>query len=54
MRQAMRRWAFQNRSDKSLEDIAHMFNPVLRGWINYYGRWRVPSLCLGSADPGAL
>ncbi len=39
MRQTMRRWAIQNRSDKSLEDIAHMFNPVLRGWINYYGRF---------------
>jgi group II intron reverse transcriptase/maturase len=39
MRQTMRRWAFHNRSDKSLEDIAHMFNPVLRGWINYYGRF---------------
>ena len=31
MRQTMRRWAFQNRSDKSLEDIAHMFNPVSAG-----------------------
>ncbi len=39
MRQTMRRWAFQNRSDKSLEDIAHRFNPVLRGWIDYYGRF---------------
>jgi RNA-directed DNA polymerase len=26
-----------NRSDKSLDDLARMFNPVLRGWINYYG-----------------
>ncbi len=27
------------RSDKSLEDLAHMFNAVVQGWINYYGRF---------------
>jgi group II intron reverse transcriptase/maturase len=37
MRHVMRQWALHLRSDKSLEDIARMFNPVLRGWINYYG-----------------
>ena len=37
MRQTMRRWHLHRRSDKSLEDLARMFNPVLRGWINYYG-----------------
>lgn len=39
MRQTMRRWALQNRSDKSLDDLACMFNPVLRGWIGYYGHF---------------
>ncbi|MBL4755886.1 MAG: group II intron reverse transcriptase/maturase [Flavobacteriales bacterium] len=39
MRQKMRSWRLHLRSDKSLEDISHMFNPVLRGWINYYGRY---------------
>jgi hypothetical protein len=24
------------RSDKTLEDLARMFNPYLRGWINHY------------------
>jgi len=24
-------------SDKSIEDLAHIFNPVIRGWVNYYG-----------------
>ena len=39
MRRTMRRWAMHNRSDKSLEDLARMFNPVLRGWINYQGQF---------------
>jgi group II intron reverse transcriptase/maturase len=37
IRQTVRRWSWQNRSDKSLEDLSKMFNPVIRGWINYYG-----------------
>lgn len=36
MRRTLRSWALQNRSDKSLEDLARMFNPVVRGWINYF------------------
>lgn len=39
MRQTARGWGWQNRSDKSLEDLARMFNPVIQGWINYYGRY---------------
>lgn len=39
VRQTARRWAWQNRSDKSLEDLARMFNPIIQGWINYYGRY---------------
>ena len=27
------------RSDKAIDDLARMWNPVLRGWINYYGRF---------------
>ncbi|MBP9729636.1 MAG: hypothetical protein KBD23_05845 [Gammaproteobacteria bacterium] len=29
---------FGKRTDLELEDIATLYNPVLRGWINYYGR----------------
>ncbi|MDA2922761.1 group II intron reverse transcriptase/maturase [Patescibacteria group bacterium AH-259-L07] len=36
IRQEMRTWRVHLRSDKSLEDISHMFNPIIRGWINYY------------------
>ena len=30
-------WRIPRRSDKSLTDLARMFNPIVRGWINYYG-----------------
>ena len=39
MRRTLRSWALHNRSDKSLDDIARMFNPIVRGWIQYYGRF---------------
>jgi hypothetical protein len=34
-----RRWRWPLRSDNSLEDLARMFNPIIRGWITYYGRY---------------
>jgi RNA-directed DNA polymerase len=39
MRREMRRWRIACRSDKTLTDLARMFNAVLQGWINYYGRF---------------
>ena len=36
LRETMREWRLHLRSDKSLEDLAGMFNPVLRGWINNF------------------
>lgn len=39
MRASTRKWNFRNRTDLSLEDIADMYNPILRGWISYYGRY---------------
>jgi len=39
MRQTTRRRNFRNRSDLSLADIARYHNPVLRGWLEYYGRY---------------
>jgi RNA-directed DNA polymerase len=39
MRQEMRRWRLNLRSDKALDDLARMWNPVIRGWIHYYGRY---------------
>jgi len=39
MRQTIRSWTLQRRSDKSLDDLSRMFNPILRGWITYYGQY---------------
>jgi len=39
IRQQMRGWRLHLRSDLSLGDIARMVNPMLRGWINYYGHF---------------
>jgi len=39
MRQKARRWKMHLRNDKSLEDLSKMFSPVIRGWINYYGKF---------------
>jgi RNA-directed DNA polymerase len=39
MRQTVRGWHLQLKCDQSLEDLSRMFNPVLRGWANYYGRF---------------
>ena len=39
MRRTMRSWRLHLRSDKAIDDLARMWNPVLRGWIQYYGRF---------------
>jgi group II intron reverse transcriptase/maturase len=39
MRQTIRSWRLHRRSDKSLQDFARMLNPIIRGWINYYGSY---------------
>jgi RNA-directed DNA polymerase len=39
IRQEIRSWNLHRRTDKSLEDFARIFNPIIRGWINYYGTY---------------
>jgi RNA-directed DNA polymerase len=39
MRLKIRQWRMHLKPDKELEDLSRMFNPVLRGWINYFGRF---------------
>lgn len=39
MRQTVRNWHLQLKCDKELNDLSNMFNPILRGWLNYYGRF---------------
>jgi len=37
IRDEIRSWRLQSRSDKSIDDLSRMFNPILRGWLQYYG-----------------
>jgi len=39
IRGVMRSWRVHRMSDKSIVDLSHIFNPLLRGWINYYGQF---------------
>jgi RNA-directed DNA polymerase len=39
MGDAIRGWKLQRWSSSSLEDIARRINPVIRGWLNYYGKY---------------
>ena len=39
IRQEMRHWKIHLCSDKAIDDLSRMWNPVLRGWIQYYGRF---------------
>jgi len=39
MQAKTRKQKFYRRSGSSLRDIAKVFNPVLRGWIEYYGHY---------------
>jgi RNA-directed DNA polymerase len=44
MRQTIRGTNFRNRTQDTLEDVARELNPVLRGWIEYYGRYSPSAL----------
>ena len=39
MRAEIRSWKLHLRSDKAIEDLSRMFNPIIRGWLQYYGRY---------------
>ena len=45
LRATMRRkWRMPNRTEMSLDELAKKVNPALRGWIQYYGRFRPSEL----------
>jgi RNA-directed DNA polymerase len=44
MRQKIRELNFRSRTQMELGDIARQLNPILRGWIEYYGRYRPSEL----------
>jgi hypothetical protein len=39
IRTEIKRWRLHLRSNLSLDDLADWVNPVVRGWITYYGRF---------------
>jgi len=39
MRNKIRNWRIQLKPDRSINDLSRMLNPIIRGWINYYGRF---------------
>jgi hypothetical protein len=39
MRATIRKNDLRNRTDVSLADIARWYNPILQGWLNYYGKY---------------
>lgn len=39
IRQEIRSWNLHLRSDKTLQDLARMFDTQIRGWVNYYGAY---------------
>lgn len=39
IQQKVRDWKLQLKAEKDLTDLSNMFNPVIQGWINYYGKF---------------
>ena len=39
IREEIRQWKLPRRSDKSIADLVRMFNPKIRGWVQYDGRY---------------
>jgi RNA-directed DNA polymerase len=44
IRQQVRAWRLNLRTSQSLEDLARSLNPIIGGWINYYGAYQRSSL----------
>ena len=39
MQSILRHWKLSHRGDLALEDLVQWLQPVVRGWVNYYGRF---------------
>lgn len=44
IKKKMREWKLQVKCHRTIDEIAQWINPVLRGWINYYGKFRKTAL----------
>jgi RNA-directed DNA polymerase len=54
IREEIRSWNLHLRSDKAIEDLSRMFNPKIRGWLQYYGRYYRSALYPLYATTGPL
>ena len=39
MKRTVRAWRLKWCCEKSIEDLSRMFNPIARGWIQYYSKY---------------
>ncbi|HEY2469879.1 MAG TPA: group II intron maturase-specific domain-containing protein, partial [Terracidiphilus sp.] len=39
MRATVRSWRLRNCSDRSIQQLSRQYNPVIRGWFQYYGQF---------------
>ncbi|MBU6148594.1 MAG: group II intron reverse transcriptase/maturase [Verrucomicrobia bacterium] len=44
MRKKTRKCGYRNRTELSIEEIAERINPILQGWLNYYGQYNRSAL----------
>ena len=44
VRAEVRRWRLHCRTPASVQDLAQWSNPVIRGWLNYYGAYNRSAL----------
>ena len=39
IKEEIRRWKLWRKTSTSIEDLAHRYNPIIRGWNEYYGKF---------------
>jgi RNA-directed DNA polymerase len=44
MKSVLRQWKFSHRGDLALEELVRWLQPIVRGWVNYYGRFNPSAL----------
>lgn len=44
MRATIRKSGLNRKTDIGIQDIANIYNPILRGWITYYGKYNITKL----------
>jgi RNA-directed DNA polymerase len=45
MRDRINQWKLHLMTTKTLKELAEIINPVVKGWINYYGKYRKSEMC---------